>query len=138
MFNNDLNFTPFNQMKSILGNPFMLPPLTSRNETTNEQYPDETKKDTLYSYNKPIKKVPSNMGSRILNSLRELDLDLDESTDLARNINENIDTIYNKIELNYPGTFILLNSYNIPSPISKLIIRKIIKLSIKYCNKEDE
>lgn len=138
MFNNDLNFTPFNQMKSILGSPFMLPPLTSRNETTNEQYPDETKKDTLYSYNKPIKKVPSNMGSRILNSLRELDLDLDESTDLARNINENIDTIYNKIELNYPGTFILLNSYNIPSPISKLIIRKIIKLSIKYCNKEDE
>lgn len=138
MFNNDLNFTPFNQMKSILVNPFMLPPLTSRNETTNEQYPDETKKDTLYSYNKPIKKVPSNMGSRILNSLRELDLDLDESTDLAMNINENIDTIYNKIELNYPGTFILLNSYNIPSPISKLIIRRIIKLSIKYCNKEDE
>lgn len=138
MFNNDLNFTPFNQMKSILGNPFMLPPLTSRNETSNEQYPDETKKDTLYSYNKPIKKVPTNMSSRILNSLRELDLDLDESTDLARNINENIDTIYNKIELNYPRTFILLNSYNIPSPISKLIIRRIIKLSIKYCNKEDE
>ena len=138
MFNNDLNFTPFNQMISILGNPFMLPPLTSRNETSNEQYPDETKKDTLYSYNKPIKKVPTNMSSRILNSLRELDLDLDESTDLARNINENIDTIYNKIELNYPGTFILLNSYNIPSPISKLIIRRIIKLSIKYYNKEDE
>ena len=138
MFNNDLNFTPFNQMKSILGNPFMLPPLTSRNETTNEQYPDETKKDTLYSYNKPIKKVPSNMGSRILNSLRELDLDLDESTDLARNINENIDTIYNKIELNYPGTFILLHSYNIHYPISKIIIRRIIKLYIKYCNKEDE
>ena len=64
MFNNDLNFTPFNQMKSILGNPFMLPPLTSRNETTNEQYPDETKKDTLYSYNKPISTIYENVSIR--------------------------------------------------------------------------
>lgn len=69
--------------------------------------------------------------------LRNFDLDLDETTDLERDCyNTDIDKIYLEIEQNNPGILSTLCEYGIPCPISKVIIKRLIKLSLLYCNKK--
>ena len=97
----------------------------------------------LYSYNKKNKKNNDNSmmsrNSSFIPSdlLRDFDLDLDEDTDLARNCcNSDIDKIYNYIEENNSGTISLLQAYDIPLPIIKLIIKRVIKISINTSKEE--
>lgn len=121
-------------------------------------FPDITTADNLYSYNKeksstskninPTENMNTNMNTNMNKSttspssenrdpvqyLRDINLDIDEEIDLPRcSGNKDIGKIYKKIEDECPGTISLLQAYNIPVPIAKLIIRNIIKTSLHYC-----
>lgn len=70
--------------------------------------------------------------------LRNLDLDLDETEDLERsNSNNDINRIYSRIERRHPGIFATLYSYRIPRPIVRVIIKRLIRLTLLYSNKDD-
>ncbi|MDR3596271.1 hypothetical protein [Clostridium sp.] len=69
--------------------------------------------------------------------LRNLDLDLDEKEDLERaNSDNDVNKIYLKIEQKHPGIFATLYSYRIPRPIVRVIIKKLIGLTLHYCDKK--
>lgn len=118
-------------------------------------FPSDENIDNLYSYNKSntTSSNNGNMGSsnnpRSMNSpninrsenisevLRNYTADLDEDVDLCRHcLDKRIDKVYKKIQEKDPEVIsILVENYNIPCPIAKIIIRKIIKLSLQYCKK---
>lgn len=129
------------------------------------EFPDETSENMLYSYNNPdnnqtnpnstnntVSSTNSTQKREVLQStyeasenynkmleiLKEFNVDLDEDTDLSRTLNDDIDKIYKEFESENPGTFSLLKTYNVPYPIVKMIIKRIIKISLKNCNKEGE
>ena len=120
----------------------MINPNMSNMSNMNYQldYPDQTNENILPSYNKnsnsPTNNSTSLNNSRniMLNALREFDFN--EELDIDRT--NTIDTIYSKIEKDNQGTLALLQSYRIPYPISKLIIKRIIKSSLNYCKKDGE
>lgn len=69
--------------------------------------------------------------------LRNLDLDLDETQDLERfNYDNDINKIYSKIERTHPGIFAALYSYRIPRPIVRVIIKRLIRLTLLYYKKD--
>ena len=69
--------------------------------------------------------------------LRGLDLDLDETEDLERVHSDNdVNKIYSKIEKGNPGIFATLYSYRIPRPIVRVIVKRLIRLTLSYCEKE--
>ena len=81
----------------------------------------------------------------VIEALREFDLDLNEDIDLVRNVEKNrnqddykIEKIFKAIETDNPGTFSLLQAYNVPYPVIKLLIRRVIKLTLTYCKKDGE
>jgi len=84
--------------------------------------------------------TPSNRElPNIIELLSNFDLDLDEDIDLARSCSDkSIDKIYEKIEKNHTEIFALVKAYNIPHPIFKLLIRRVIKLSISSYKRESE
>lgn len=68
--------------------------------------------------------------------LRNLDIDLDETDDLERiNYNNDVDKIYSKIEQKHPGIFATFYSYRIPRPIVRVIVKRLIKLTLSYCDR---
>ena len=70
--------------------------------------------------------------------LRSLDLDLDETEDLERvNSDNDVNRIYSKIEKKNPGIFATLYSYRIPRPIVRVIVKRLIRLTLSYCDKEN-
>lgn len=70
-------------------------------------------------------------------ALRGLDLDLNEE-DLERNNSDNdVNKIYARIERRHPGIFATLYSYRIPRPIVRVIIKRLIKLTLAYCDKNN-
>lgn len=122
-------------------------------------YPSETESQFLYCYyssfgncnntnvntsssNNNPNNVTINNNARIpmpSEVLMNFDLDLDEDIDLERNCCENnIDSIYDSIVKNNPGIFSALSTYRIPSPIAKIIIRRVIKLTLSYCEKDGD
>lgn len=72
--------------------------------------------------------------STMMQALRDFDLDLDEESDLSRVPPNRVDQILREIERNNPGAFSLLQAYKIPPPIIKLIVRRIIRLTLDYCS----
>ncbi len=70
-------------------------------------------------------------------ALRGLDLDLNEE-DLERSNSDNdVNKIYSRIERRHPGIFATLYSYRIPRPIVRVIIKRLIKLTLAYCDKNN-
>lgn len=111
-----------------------------------ENYPSDENINNLYSYNKAnptsdnTYKNPSsniNRSENISEVLRNYTADLDENVDLCRHcLDKRIDKIYDKIQEKDPEIIsLLVENYKIPCPIAKIVIRKIIKLSLKYCKK---
>ena len=124
-------------------------------------FPSDENIDNLYSYNKSNSSSynpgsmssSSNMGSsnnpgsmnspninrseNISDVLRNYTADLDEDVDLCRHcLDKRIDKVYKKIQEKDPEIIsMLVENYNIPCPIAKIIVRKIIKLSLQYCKK---
>ena len=70
--------------------------------------------------------------------LRSLDLELDEKEDLERNHFDNdVNKIYSKIERGNPGIFATFYSYRIPRPIVRVIVKRLIRLTLSYCDKKN-
>src|SRR5471030_2273030 len=71
--------------------------------------------------------------------LRNFDLDLDETEDLERVYSDNdVNKIYLKIEQKNPGIFATLYSYRIPRPIVRVIVKRLIKISLSYCHMDND
>lgn len=111
-------------------------------------FPDESSGENLYSYNNPSSNTTSNNSTvsstdrnkpNILNILRDLNIDLDEDNDLVRHCSDKrIDKIYNKIEKNNPEIMGVLDTYEVPCPIAKVLIRKIIKVTLNHCKRDGD
>lgn len=102
-------------------------------EETNLEYPSEINSDDLYSYNED--RFDDNY---LINTINPLDIlrNFDLSPEYYDYRNEsdsnNIDSIFNKIEKNNPGILATMKAYRIPYPIAKLLIKKIISLTLRY------
>jgi hypothetical protein len=70
--------------------------------------------------------------------LSSLDFELDEKDDLERShYDNNVNKIYSKIERGNPGIFATLYSYRIPRPIARVIVKRLIRLTLSYCDKKN-
>ncbi|ATD54577.1 hypothetical protein [Clostridium chauvoei] len=122
-------------------------------------YPSEIPADELYSYNSTGKckanetpiNIPNLKSSNTplekreydeddelihMNILRNFDFSTDEIFDLRNSNCSNIDKIFKEIEANHSGIIGTFKAYRIPYPISALLVKKIIKLSLEYSEKE--
>lgn len=108
-------------------------------------------KDLLKSYNLNSSELTSNSINIPLECdiLRELDLDIDEEVlELERNFEDdyeletrypnkcNNEVIFNKILKSNPRIIQVLQSYRIPFPVAKTLMKQIIGLTINYCNNQ--
>ncbi|APF22978.1 MULTISPECIES: hypothetical protein [Clostridium] len=108
-------------------------------------YPDETDEDQLYCYynslggcnNNQNKKEDLKRNPETFEVLRGLDLDIDEASDLNSNYSENdVNKIYAEIINKNPGINHSFSLYGMPSPIIKVVTKRLIKLSLLYNNKK--
>ncbi len=96
----------------------------------------------LYSYNN-TSKTPIDVTTDIptpTDILREFDMDLDENELLGSYTRYgkkcNPEQIFQRIRVNNPLILRTLESYRIPFPIAKTLIKRIIALTNNYCNRE--
>ena len=114
----------------------------AKNQNNNSnylEYPAESDDDFLHSYNEP------SLNERYLDNpvnavdiLRNFDLSLDYiSTDSRKNncTEEDVNKIFDIIESDHSGILATMKAYRVPYPIAKLLIKKIIKISLDNYNK---
>lgn len=149
MQNNNVNMTQEKANKKNTNPNLINNPNSQQNKMVSEQFPSYNISDVLHSYNNPIS--PNTTNNNMINStqpapksptrnpdelLRDLNLNVDEDIDLIRCCKDSDMTkLYKEIENDCPGILSLLEAYNIPSPIAKLIVRRIIKITMRYCKK---
>lgn len=141
---NNFQFTPPSFNRSLMMDDEDKNDVAEQSESL-DLYPDETSEDQLYCYynslencSNELKKIPtSKRNPETFDVLRGLDLDIDETSELYNNSPENdIDKIYMNIINRNPGINESLSLYDVPSPIIKVITKRIIKLSLLYKDKE--
>ena len=107
--------------------------------TTELEYPTELDDDFLYSYNEPkVNDRYLENSVNILDILRNFDLSLDFSSSETRKntcTEDEINDIFSLIEKNNAGILATMKAYRIPYPIAKLLIKKIIKISLDNCKR---
>lgn len=112
---------------------------TSNNKSLELEYPDELNNNLLHSYNEPtIKPRYLNDSVNAVDVLRNFDLSLDYSINESRKnscTEEEVNNIFSKIENDHSGILATMKAYRIPYPIAKILIKKIIKISLDNCNK---
>lgn len=70
--------------------------------------------------------------------LRNLDINSDETEELERVYsNSDINEVYSKIEKRHPGIFATLYSYRIPRSIVRVIIKRLVRLTLLYYNQSN-
>lgn len=103
------------------------------------EYPTELNDDFLYSYNEPkINERYLENSINILDILRNFDFSTDYSSSESRKntYTENeINNILSLIEKDNVGILATMKAYRIPYPIAKLLIKKIIKISLDNCKR---
>lgn len=103
------------------------------------EYPTELNDDFLYSYNEPkINDRYLENSINILDILRNFDFSVDYSSSESRKntYTENeINDILSLIEKDNAGILATMKAYRIPYPIAKLLIKKIIKISLDNCKR---
>ncbi|MDR5586583.1 MULTISPECIES: hypothetical protein [Clostridium] len=157
----DYNFMPLQNIFNFRCNHSSLTPLFKVNNSlfdnepdhnfrgdinSSDLFPDETVESELYCYvnelnenchtkNHAIKEEnPSELTPDKI--LRGFDLDLNENEDLERAKPDNdVNRIYLRIEKNNPNILNTLLRYGIPYPMARMIIKRIITLSLQYCEK---
>ena len=108
-------------------------------------FPDETSENQMYCYYNSLGNCkngqninpPSKIEPRTFEALRGLDVDINDTSDsINYYTTDSINKIYDKILKREPEIDDALSIYGMPSPIKKVITKKIIKLSLLYNNKE--
>lgn len=137
-FNNNTNNTSLNNNAN--NNNFNNNNNLNNTNTPGElEYPSELDDDFLYSYNDA--KVNERYLENIIDPidiLRNFDLSLEFSdTESRKNkcSEEDINEIFCLIEKEHAGILASMKAYRIPYPIAKLLIKKIIKISLENCKK---
>lgn len=106
---------------------------------TGLEYPTELDDDFLYSYNEPkVNDRYLENSVNILDILRNFDFSLDFSSSESRKNNcseDEVNDIFSLIEKNNAGILATMKAYRIPYPIAKLLIKKIIKISLDNCKR---
>ena len=112
---------------------------TNNNYTTGLEYPAELDDSFLYSYNEPkVNERYTDDSVNILDILRNFDISLDFSSSESRKNNcteDEVNAIFALIEKDNPGILATMKAYRIPYPITKLLIKKIIKISLDNCKR---
>lgn len=105
----------------------------------NLEYPSEQDDNFLYSYNEPkVNERYLDDSVNILDILRNFDISVDFSSSESRKNNcteDEVNELFALIEKDNPGILATMKTYRIPYPISKLLIKKIIQLSLDNCKR---
>lgn len=105
----------------------------------NLEYPSEQDDNFLYSYNESkINERYSDDSVNILDILRNFDISVDFSSAESRKntcTEDEVDELFALIEKDNPGILATMKTYRIPYPIAKLLIKKIIQLSLDNCRR---
>lgn len=103
------------------------------------EYPTELNDDFLYSYNEPkINERYLETSINVLDILRNFDFSGDYLSSDSRKdtYTENeVNNILSLIEKDNVGILATMKAYRIPYPIAKLLIKKIIKISLDNCKR---
>ena len=106
---------------------------------TSVEYKSEVDDSILYSYNEPkVNERYIDDSVNILDILRNFDISLDFSSSESRKNNcseDEVNKILSLIEKDNPGILATMKAYRIPYPITKLLIKKIIKISLDNCKR---
>lgn len=106
---------------------------------TSVEYQSEVDDSILYSYNEPkVNERYIDDSVNILDILRNFDISLDFSSYGSRKNNcseDEVNKILSLIEKDNPGILATMKAYRIPYPITKLLIKKIIKISLDNCKR---
>lgn len=140
---NDIKFVPpafmnENRLASVFSN--------SNNNYNLDLFPSETGLPELCYYSQDLDdsinrsfNVADDTMITNFDILKNLDIDLNETEDLKRSdCNEDVNKIYSKIEKRHPGIFATLYVYRIPRPIARVIIKRLIKLTLEYSKRDDD
>ena len=106
---------------------------TSQNEQNQLEYPDEINPDDLYSYNES--RDSENYIYTSINPvdiLRNFNFNIDSDETRDNSTYKSIENIFDLIEKNNPSILSTMKAYRIPYPVAKLLIKKIISLTLKY------
>lgn len=144
--NADIKFVPL----SVINKSFRDDVNTNVNNNYNlDLYPSETGLPELCYYSDESEDYKSRNTNSNMNTakdtiptnfdvLRNLDLDLDQTEDIERvNSDDYVNKIYSKIEKINPGIFATLYSYRIPRPIVRVIVKRLIRLTLSYCDRQN-
>ena len=111
----------------------------TNNTNTELEYPTELDDSFLYSYNEEkVNKSYLDDSINTLDILRNLDISLDFSLNDSRKYNcteDEVNELFALIEKDNPGILATMKAYRIPYPITKLLIKKIIKISLDNCKR---
>ena len=114
-------------------------PNNYNNTNIDLEYPTEQDDSFLYSYNEPkVNERYLDDSVNILDILRSFDISLDFSSSESRKNNcteAEVDEVFALIEKDNPGILATMKAYRIPYPIAKLLIKKIIKISLDNCKR---
>ena len=114
-------------------------PNNYNNTNIDLEYPTEQDDSFLYSYNEPkVNERYLDDSVNILDILRSFDISLDFSSSESRKDNcteAEVDEVFALIEKDNPGILATMKAYRIPYPIAKLLIKKIIKISLDNCKR---
>ena len=106
---------------------------------TSVEYKSEVDDSILYSYNEPkVNERYIDDSVNILDILRNFDISLDFSSSESRKNNcseDEVNKILSLIEKDNPGILATMKAYRIPYPITKILIKKIIKISLDNCKR---
>ncbi|MCI9064136.1 hypothetical protein [Clostridium sp.] len=106
---------------------------------TSVEYQSEVDDSILYSYNEPkVNERYIDDSVNIIDILRNFDISLDFSPSESRKNNcteDEVNKILSLIEKDNPGILATMKAYRIPYPITKLLIKKIIKISLDNCKR---
>ena len=105
----------------------------------NLEYPSEQDDNFLHSYNEAkVNERYSDDSVSILDILRNFDISVDFSSTESRKNNcteDEVDELFALIEKDNPGILATMKTYRIPYPIAKLLIKKIIQISLDNCKR---
>lgn len=132
--NTSLNQTPGSNMSPSISNSNL-----SSNSNMGLEYPTEPADNFLHSYNEPqVNQRYLDDSVNVLDILRNFDISLDFSISESRKNNcseEEVDKLFSLIEKDNPGILATMKAYRIPYPIAKLLIKKIIQVSLDNCKR---
>ena len=149
----NLNINPMTELAPLTPYPKNVPNIDSNtslkesnnntnitnNTNTELEYPTELDDSFLYSYNEEkVNKRYLDDSINTLDILRNLDISLDFSLNDSRKYNcteDEVNELFALIEKDNPGILATMKAYRIPYPITKLLIKKIIKISLDNCKR---